>query len=186
MQAMHDDHGAEDDTDSLQIGHLGAGTVGSDRRGPRGAGQLARQTRWILGAWAGLSAFSALGTALTPKLLAFPMLLVAFTPRLPFLILAATVGQPGALLRRRRPGMLVGDPIDIALGRRYGGRFVPDRPRRIMNRLGLLGVALRPTSKVLAAAGACKLRTSRVLTADILGTLGLLASIYVGTTSVVG
>ena len=55
-----------------------------------------------------------------------------------------------------------------------------------MTRLGLVGVALRPTSKVLAAAGACKLRTSRVLTADVLGTVGLLASIYVGTSTVVG
>ena len=61
------------------------------------------KTRWILGAWAVLSAVSALGTALTPALLAFPMVLVAFTPRLPFLFLAATVGQPGAVLRRRRP-----------------------------------------------------------------------------------
>ena len=55
-----------------------------------------------------------------------------------------------------------------------------------MVRLGLLGVALRPTSKVLAAAGACKLRTSRVLIADVLGTVGLLASIYVGTSTVLG
>ena len=144
------------------------------------------KTRWILGAWAGLSAFSALGTALTPTLLAFPMLLVAFTPRLPFLILAATAANPVLFFGVAVPRMLVGDPIHIALGRRYGGRFVPHRARRIMLRLGLLGVALRPTSKVLAAAGACKLRTSRVLTADAVGTLGLLASIYVGTTSVVG
>ena len=50
-----------------------------------------------------------------------------------------------------------------------------------MSRLGLVGVALRPTSKVLAAAGACKLRTSRVLTADVVGTVGLLVSVYVGT-----
>ncbi len=144
------------------------------------------KTRWILGAWAALSAFSALGTALTPALLAFPMLLVAFTPRLPFLILAATAANPVLFFGVAIPRMLVGDPIHIALGRRYGGRFVPDRARRIMLRLGLVGVALRPTSKVLAAAGACKLRTSRVLTADAVGTLGLLASIYVGTTSVVG
>ena len=55
-----------------------------------------------------------------------------------------------------------------------------------MARLGLVGVALRPTSKVLAAAGACKLRTSRVLTADVLGTVGLLASIYLTTSTIVG
>jgi hypothetical protein len=144
------------------------------------------KTRWILGAWALLSAISAFGTALTPTLLAFPMVLVAFTPRLPFLILAATTANPVLFFCVAVPRMLVADPIHITLGRRYGGRFVPQRARRMMNRLGLLGVALRPTSKVLAAAGACKLRTSRVLIADVLGTVGLVVSVYVGTTAVVG
>jgi hypothetical protein len=142
------------------------------------------KTRWILGAWAVLSAVSALGTAMTPALLAFPMILVAFTPRLPFLVLAATTANPVLFFGVAVPRMLVADPIHIALGRRYGGRFVPRRCRRVMDRLGLLGVALRPTSKVLAAAGACKLRTSRVLTADVLGTVGLLATIYIGASSV--
>jgi hypothetical protein len=144
------------------------------------------KTRWILGAWAVLSAVSALGTALTPTLLAFPMVLVAFTPRLPFLFLAAASANPLLFFGVALPRMLVADPIHIALGRRYGGRFVPQRARRLMQRLGLLGVALRPTSKVLAAAGACKLRTSRVLTADVLGTVGLLTSVYVGTSAVLG
>ena len=90
------------------------------------------KTRWILGAWAVLSAVSALGTALTPTLLAFPMVLVAFTPRLPFLILAATSANPVLFFCVAVPRMLVADPIHIALGRRYGGRFVPDRARRLM------------------------------------------------------
>jgi hypothetical protein len=144
------------------------------------------KTRWILGAWALLSAVSALGTVLTPTLLAFPMVLVAFTPRLPFLVLAATSANPVLFFCVAVPRMLVADPIHITLGRRYGGRFVPKRARSIMNRLGLLGVALRPTSKVLAAAGACKLRTSRVLVADVLGTIGLVVGIYVGTSTVFG
>jgi hypothetical protein len=144
------------------------------------------KTRWILGAWALLSAVSALGTALTPALLAFPMVLVAFTPRLPFLVLAATTANPVLFFCVAVPRMLVADPIHITLGRRYGGRFVPRRAQRLMDRLGLLGVALRPTSKVLAAAGACKLRTSRVLIADVLGTVGLTISVYVGATSVIG
>jgi hypothetical protein len=143
------------------------------------------KTRWILGAWALLSAVSALGTALTPALLAFPMVLVAFTPRLPFLVLAATTANPVLFFGIAVPRMLVADPIHITLGRRYGGRFVPRRAQRVMDRLGLVGVALRPTSKVLAAAGACRLRTSRVLLADVAGTLGLLATIYVGATSVI-
>ncbi len=55
-----------------------------------------------------------------------------------------------------------------------------------MQRFGLFGVALRPTSKILAAAGACRMRTSRVLAADAVGTIGLLVTIYVTTGSVVG
>ena len=103
--------------------------------------------------------------------------------RLPFLVLAASSTNPVLFFAVAIPRMLVADPIHIALGRRYGSRFVPTRARRIMNRLGLVGVALRPTSKVLAAAGACKLRTSRILTADVLGSLGLLAAIYLGVNS---
>jgi hypothetical protein len=144
------------------------------------------KTRWILGAWALLSAISALGTVLTPTLLAFPMILIAFTPRLPFLFLAAATANPVLFFCVAVPRMLVADPIHITLGRRYGGRFVPQRARRLMNRLGLLGVALRPTSKVLAAAGACRLGTARVLIADVLGTVGLVVSIYVGTSTFLG
>jgi hypothetical protein len=144
------------------------------------------KTRWFLGAWAALSAISALGTVLTPALLAFPMVLIAFTPRLPFLFMAAATTNPLLFFAVAVPRMLVADPIHIALGRRYGGRIVPRRAQRLMLRLGLVGVALRPTSKVLAAAGACKLRTSRVLVADVLGTVGLVAGIYLGTSTVFG
>jgi hypothetical protein len=144
------------------------------------------KTRWIISAWAALSAVSALGTALTPVLLAIPMVLIVFTPRLPFLFLAASTTNPVLFFGVALPRMLIADPIHLALGRRYGGRFVPKRAQRLMLRFGLLGVALRPTSKVLAAAGACRLRTSRVLAADAAGTIGLLVSIYVGTASVVG
>jgi hypothetical protein len=55
-----------------------------------------------------------------------------------------------------------------------------------MLRFGLLGVALRPTSKGLATAGACRLRTSRVLAADASGTIGRLVGIGVGTALAVG
>ena len=103
-----------------------------------------------------------------------------------FLILAAASANPVVFFAVAIPRMLVADPIHVALGRRYGSRFVPQRARRMMNRLGLVGVALRPTSKVLAAAGACKLRTSRILTADVVGTLGLLAGIYFGMNTITG
>jgi hypothetical protein len=144
------------------------------------------KTRWILGAWAATSAISAVGTALTPALLAFPIVLIALTPRLPFLFIAAATTNPLLFFGVVVPRMIVADPIHIALGRRYGARLVPQKAQRLMLRLGVVGIALRPTSRVLAAAGACKMRTSRILVADVIGTVGLAAGIYFGTTTVWG
>jgi membrane protein DedA with SNARE-associated domain len=142
------------------------------------------KTRWILGAWATLSVVSMVGTALTPLLWGdFFLVLVALTPRLGYLPFAAAASaNPVVFFSVVVPRMLLGDPIHITLGRRYGARFVPKPAQRLMNRFGLLGVALRPTSKVLAAAGACRMRTSRVLIADILGTLVTVTGVYFGTT----
>jgi hypothetical protein len=42
-----------------------------------------------------------------------------------------------------------------------------------MVRLGVVGIALRPTSRVIAAAGICRMRTSRIVIADVVGTVGL-------------
>ena len=144
------------------------------------------KTRWILGAWAATSAISLLGTALTPALIAFPLVLIALTPRLPFLFMAAATTNPVLFFGVVVPRMIVADPIHIALGRRYGARLVPQKAQRLMLRLGVVGIALRPTSRVLAAAGACKMRTSRILTADLVGTVGLAAGIYFGTSTVFG
>ena len=144
------------------------------------------KTRWILGAWAAFSAVSMLGTALTPALLAVPMVLIALCPRLPFLFMAAATTNPVLFFGVCVPRMIVADPIHIALGRRYGARLVPQKAQRLMKRLGVVGIALRPTSRVLAAAGACKMRTSRILIADVIGTVGLVAGIYFGTTTVWG
>jgi hypothetical protein len=139
------------------------------------------KTRWIVGAWAALSVVSLVGTALTPVLWAFPLVLVALTPRLGFLPFAAAATNPVLFFSVVVPRMLLADPIHITLGRRYGARFVPKPARRLMDRFGLVGVALRPTSKVLAAAGACRIRTSRVLIADVLGTIVTVTGVYLGT-----
>jgi hypothetical protein len=140
------------------------------------------KTRWILASWAAMSAISLVGTALTPVLWSFPLVLVALTPRLGFLPFAAASAHPVLFFCVVVPRMLLADPIHITLGRRYGARFVPKKAQRLMNRFGLLGVAVRPTSKVLAAAGACRMRTSRVLLADVLGTIVTVTGVYFGTT----
>jgi hypothetical protein len=142
------------------------------------------KTRWILGAWVAFSVISMLGTVLTPALRAVPMVLIALCPRLPFLFMAAATTNPVLFFAVCVPRMMVADPIHIALGRRYGARLVPQKAQRLMMRLGVVGIALRPTSRVLAAAGACKIRTSRILIADVIGTIGLVAGIYYGTATI--
>jgi hypothetical protein len=144
------------------------------------------KTRWLLAGWAALSAVSMVGTAITPALVPFPLMMVALTPRLPVLIFAATHVSPGKFFLIAVPRMLVGDPIHLLLGRRYGSRFVPSRARKLMVRLGVVAVALRPTQKILAAAGAVGMTTKKVMTADLVGTMALLATVYTGTKTFLG
>jgi hypothetical protein len=142
------------------------------------------KTRWLLAGWAALSAVSAVGTAITPALIPFPLLMLALTPRIPVLMLAATHASPQTFFLVAMPRMLIGDPLQLLLGRRYGSRFVPTTARRLMTRFGIVAVALRPTGHVLAAAGAAGMTTKRVMSADVLGTLALLATIYTGTQTI--
>ena len=139
------------------------------------------KTRWIMAAWAVTTAMSVVAIVLTPALLALPIVLVALTPRLPFLLMAAVAGTNpllffGVVISR----MLIDDPIHIALGRRYGARLVPRKAQRMIARLGAVAIALRPTRTALAAAGACNMRTSRIVIADVVGTVGLAAGAYFG------
>lgn len=145
------------------------------------------KTRWLLAGWAALSAVSAIGTAITPALIHFPLLMMAFTPRLPILVYAVKSHvSPLGFFAIAVPRMLIGDPIHLLLGRRYGSRFVPAKARRLMVKLGVVGVVLRPTGNVLSAAGAVGMTTRRVMTADLVGTLALLLTIYTGTRTIFG
>ena len=139
------------------------------------------KTRWILGAWAVTTVVSVVAIVLTPALIAVPIVLVAMTPRLPFLLMAAMAGtNPLLFFGVVIPRMLVDDPIHVALGRRYGARLVPPKAQRMIGRLGAVAIALRPTRTALAAAGASGMRTSRIVIADVVGTVGLAAGTYFG------
>ena len=127
------------------------------------------KTRWILGAWAVTSAISVVGIVLTPALIAFPIVLIALTPRLPFLFMAAATTNLLLFFGVVVPDV-VDDPIHVALGRRYGARAgaaegaaADGPPRRGRD-------SARPTSRVIAAAGICRMRTSRIVIADVVGT----------------
>ena len=133
-----------------------------------------------------LSLVSAGGTLAAPVLQSCnPLLLMALSPRLPFLLLA--VPRVGLV-----PFMAVGtvrlclaDPFHFRLGRRLG-RSRHRRARRAPRLVGrrwarpatAAAVALRPNGRHLALAGAVGLRTPVVAALDVAGTLLYLAGVH--------
>jgi hypothetical protein len=133
-----------------------------------------------------LSAVSAAGTLAAPALQSRnPLLLLALSPRLPFLLLA--VPRVGFI-----PFMAVGtvrlclaDPFHFRLGRslgcrRHSGGWLA--PRLVghpwARPASAAAVALRPNGRHLALAGAVGLRTSLVVALDIGGTVLYLAGLH--------
>jgi len=133
-----------------------------------------------------LSLVSAGGTLAAPVLQRRnPLLLMALSPRLPFLLLAAR--RAGFL-----PFMVIGtvrlglaDPFHFRLGRRLG-RLRQSRGRLARRLVGrrwarpatAAAVALRPNGRHLALAGAVGLRISVVAALDVAGTVLYLAGLH--------
>ena len=132
-----------------------------------------------------LSLVSTIATLGAPALRAKPLLLMALSPRLPFLALAAP--QVGLI-----PFMVVGtvrlclaDPFHFRLGRRLastgctggrlGARLVGHRLARPAS---AAAVVLRPNGRHLALAGAVGLRTSVVVALDLAGTVLYLVGLH--------
>jgi hypothetical protein len=133
-----------------------------------------------------LSLVSAAGTLAAPVLQSRnPLLLMALSPRLPFLLLA--VPRVGLV-----PFMAIGtvrlclaDPFHFRLGRRLGslrhssGRLAP---RLVSHRwarpAAATAVVLRPNGRHLALAGAVGLRTWVVVALDVGGTVLYLAGLH--------
>jgi hypothetical protein len=133
-----------------------------------------------------LSAVSAAGTLAAPALQSRnPLLLVALSPRLPFLLLA--VPRVGFLpfMATGTVRLCLADPFHFRLGRRLGSRR--HSRGRLAGRLvghswarpaSAAAVALRPNGRHLALAGAVGLRTSVVVALDIGGTVLYLAGLH--------
>jgi hypothetical protein len=132
-----------------------------------------------------LSFVSMAGTLASPALRSSPLLLMALSPRLPFLALAA---PEVALL----PFLVVGtlrlclaDPFHFRLGRRLassgggcgrlGARLAGHRLARPAS---AVAVILRPNGRHLALAGAVGLRTPVVVALDLIGTVLYLAGLH--------
>lgn len=137
-----------------------------------------------------LTVVSSAGTAAAPTLVAAdqPLLLVALSPRLAFLTLAA--GKV-ALLPFLLVGMVrlcVADPFHFALGRLHGFRLVDRLPGRLgvvvmrvrqaASRCVPILVFLRPNGTNLAIAGASRTSRVHVAIADVVGTAVYLVLIH--------
>lgn len=157
------------------------------------AGRLAahRPTVDVVLPLALLSCVSAIGTVAAPALRARPLLLVALSPRLPFLVLAAPrVGLiPFLVIGTVR--LCLADPFHFRLGRRLA---TPPRRRgrrggqsrlvariaghRLARPVSAVAVVLRPNGRHLALAGAVGLRPSAVIALDLAGTVLYLAGLH--------
>jgi hypothetical protein len=147
---------------------------------------LPRSARWrcpLVAAIAVLSAVSAAATAVSPALLGSPLLLVALSPRLPFLVLAAAGTSPVVFVLVAATRLLVADPLYFALGRRHGVAALALLTGRLGRVTGLalrcapLAVLLRPVGRHIALAGAGRSRLWLVAAADVIGTLAYVLAV---------
>jgi hypothetical protein len=148
-------------------------------------GLLRHEARKLLIPIAILTVVSSVGTAAAPGLRHHPLLLVALSPRMTFLALAAPKVSliPFFLVGMAR--LTLSDPLHFILGRRHGAAAV-DRIRhpvlrsirRAASRCVPLAVFLRPNGPNLALAGANRTRLLHVIAADLVGTAVYLVLVH--------
>jgi len=147
------------------------------------------EARRLLLPLAVLTAVSSLGTMAAPGLIAGDqsLLLVALSPRLSFLAIAApqTALVPFLIVAGIR--LCLADPFHFVLGRRHGSAAVDritgrfrwlTRATDVARRSVPLLVFLRPNGTNLAIAGASRHSTLQVAVADVVGTLAYLLLIH--------
>jgi hypothetical protein len=134
-----------------------------------------------------LSLVSTVGTLAAPLLRTSPLLLVALSPRLPFLALAASrIGLvPFVVVGTVR--LCLADPFHFRIGQRLapvggtgsGGRLAARLADHALARpLSGAAVFLRPNGRHLALAGAVGLRPLAVAALDLGGTVVYLACLH--------
>jgi len=173
--------------------------------GGPGAAHPVRRCLLALGA---LSAVSGAATVAAPALWDHPVLLLALSPRLPFLLHAgdeASWWVVGPLAIGR---LCLGDPLHVLLGRHGGtascsrlrtwarrravasgiGAVAPGGPLHValsratalVRRSLPLLIALRPIGRHLMLAGAARTPTVAVAVADVVGTVGYVVAVLLG------
>lgn len=147
---------------------------------------LGHEARRLLIPLAVLTVVSTLGTMAAPGLTGRPLLLVALSPRLSFLALAAPKVGLVPFLAVAGLRLCLADPFHFVLGRRHGSQAMDKLTRwkwlraahTLAGKSVPLLVFLRPNGTNLAIAGASKGRTLHVAAADIVGTLVYLLVVH--------
>jgi hypothetical protein len=145
--------------------------------------ETADRIRIFLLPLAALSLVSAAGTAAAPALWGNPLLLIALSPRLPFLMVAAPGTGLGVFVVVGTLRLCLADPFHYRLGRRLAAGPPAGRSRRarrsrwaqlLGHRLARPAVAvavlLRPNGRHLGLAGAVGLTVPMVAVLDLVGT----------------
>jgi hypothetical protein len=145
---------------------------------------------------AGLSVISAVGTACSPALLQWPLLLVLLSPRMLFLSLAANDVHWSLFLLVGTFRLSLGDPFHFLLGRTCGSGAVDRLPgflRRFVERSSHLQrplvaavVLVRPIGLYLAWAGSLGLHPRLIAALDLIGTVTYLLLLRAGASAVLG
>ena len=174
---------------------IGAGRTGDMRRRighlvtsvpARATALLRHEARKILIPLAALTVVSSLGTMAAPGLTQRPLLLVALSPRLSFLALAAPKVGLVPFLVVAGIRLCLADPFHFVLGRRHGTKAIDKlirwnwlrKAHDVASKSVPLLVLLRPNGTNLAIAGASRNRTLHIAAADIVGTLVYLLVIH--------
>ena len=152
---------------------------------------LTHEARRLLLPLAALTLLSTAGTAAAPTLHNQPLVLMALSPRLAFVALAAKDAAFVPFLAVGLIRLCLADPFHFALGRRHGTRAFDRFARfklltkiRNMTRHGVpFLVFLRPNGTNLAIAGASPTNKLHVAVADVAGTLAYLLLIRLAGTA---
>lgn len=138
-----------------------------------------RETLGLTAPLAVLSVASVLGTALAPALVAdHSLVLVALCPRSIYVLAAVAHVPVVPLVLIATVRLTMADPLHFRLGRLHGAGVARRVERWFpVGRVGAPLVAVSPTGKVLALAGAAGTPVGRVVAADLAGTLVRLAAL---------
>ena len=148
---------------------------------------LTHEARRFLLPLAVLTVISTAGTAAAPSLSDQPLVLVALSPRLTFLTLAADKVALVPFLAVGLIRLCLADPFHFALGRRHGAgamKRIPTWLRSMAGRSIPLLVFLRPNGTNLAIAGASPTNRLHVALADVVGTAAYLVIIHTAGTAI--